>query len=210
MAGACYGGVDTGFVALGYAKVAALGVVQGVTELLPVSSTAHMRIIPAILGWPDPGAALSAAMQLAALAAVVSYFRADVSNLVIGSGRAVAQRQFRNPDLRLVVWIGVATIPILATGLALAPVLNACGSPLRSIPAIGVACLVIGLLLAVAEGLAGHRRTMDQATGRDALIVGLAQVGALIPGVSRSGSTLTAAFWAPASDAKRRPASHSS
>ncbi len=194
MAGACYGGVDTGFVALGYGKVAVLGVVQGVTELLPVSSTAHMRIVPAILGWPDPGAAFSAAMQLAALAAVVSYFWADVSNLAVGSGRAIAQRQFRNPHLRLVVWIGVATLPILVAGLALAPVLNACGSPLRSIPAIGVACLAMGLLLALAEGLAAHRRTMDQATGWDALVVGLAQVGALIPGVSRSGSTLTAAL----------------
>ena len=74
MAGACTEGLDTGFAALGYAKVAFLGVVQGITELLPVSSTAHMRIVPALLGWRDPGSAFSAGMQLAALAAVVSYF----------------------------------------------------------------------------------------------------------------------------------------
>ena len=74
----CTRGVDTGFVALGYAKVAVLGVVQGITELLPISSTAHMRLVPAVLGWQDPGSAFSAAMQLAALAAVVSYFWSDV------------------------------------------------------------------------------------------------------------------------------------
>ena len=71
---ACTRGVDTGFVALGHAKVAMLGVVQGITELLPISSTAHMRVVPALLGWPDPGSAFSAAMQLAALAAVLSQF----------------------------------------------------------------------------------------------------------------------------------------
>src|SRR5271156_2877286 len=73
----CTNGIDTGFVALGYAKVAVLGVVQGITELMPISSTAHMRIVPALLGWPDPGSAFSAAIQLAALAAVVSYFWRD-------------------------------------------------------------------------------------------------------------------------------------
>ena len=74
MASSCTQGLDTGFVALGYGKVAVLGVVQGITELLPISSTAHMRIVPAFLGWQDPGSAFSAAMQLAALAAVISYF----------------------------------------------------------------------------------------------------------------------------------------
>jgi undecaprenyl-diphosphatase len=194
MADACSGGVDTGFVALGYAKVAFLGVIQGITELLPISSTAHMRIVPALLGWPDPGAAFSAAMQLAALVAVVSYFWRDVSGLAAGSARAVVRGQFRDRDLRLVLWIAVATIPIAVAGLLLAPVLNACGSPLRSLPAIGIACIVMGLLLAAAEIWASHRRSMDQAGGRDAVLIGIAQIGALIPGVSRSGSTLTAAL----------------
>jgi undecaprenyl-diphosphatase len=79
MAEVCTRGIDNGFVALVYAKVVALlGVVQGITELLPISSTAHMRLVPAVLGWQDPGSAFSAAMQLAALAAVVSYFWTDV------------------------------------------------------------------------------------------------------------------------------------
>ena len=84
----CTRGVDTGFVALGYAKVAILGVVQGITELMPISSTAHMRLVPAVLGWQDPGSAFSAAMQLAALAAVVSYFWNDVRSLAVGSLKA--------------------------------------------------------------------------------------------------------------------------
>ena len=94
MAEACTQGLDTGFVALGYAKVAALGVVQGITELLPISSTAHMRIVPALLGWPDPGSAFSAAMQLAALAAVISYFWSDVRDLTVHSVQAIARRDF--------------------------------------------------------------------------------------------------------------------
>lgn len=85
MAAPCLTGIDTGFVILGYAKVAILGVVQGITELLPISSTAHMRIVPALLGWRDPGSAFSAAMQLAALAAVISYFWQDVRRLAVGS-----------------------------------------------------------------------------------------------------------------------------
>jgi undecaprenyl-diphosphatase len=188
------GSVDIGFVTLGYAKVAVLGVVQGISELLPISSTAHMRVVPALLGWPDPGAAFSAAMQLAALIAMVSYFWRNVAGLAGGSIRALAGRRFDDRSLRLTLWIGVATIPIVVAGFLLAPVLNACNSPLRSIPAIGVACIVMGVLLALAELFAGHRRDMDHAGGRDALVIGLAQVGALIPGVSRSGSTLTAAL----------------
>lgn len=194
MADTCQGAVDTGFASLGYAKVAFLGVVQGITELLPISSTAHMRIVPAVLGWPDPGAAFSAAMQLAALLAVVSYFRRDLIALVGGSWRAVRLRQFGDRHLRLLIWIAVATVPIAVAGLLLAPTLNACGSPLRGIPAIGVACVIMGLLLAVAELRAGHRRNVENATAMDAVLVGLAQVGTLIPGVSRSGSTLTAAL----------------
>lgn len=193
MADACRG-IDTGFVALGYAKVALLGVVQGITELLPISSTAHMRIVPAVLGWPDPGAAFSAAMQSAALIAVISYFWKDVARLAGGSFSAVAARRFDDAQLRLTAWIGLATVPIAIAGLLLAPILNACNSPLRSISAIGVACLVMALLLGLAEVRARHARTVADASVVDALLVGLAQVGALIPGVSRSGSTLTAAL----------------
>ena len=194
MAEVCIRGVDTGFVALGYAKVAVLGVVQGITELLPISSTAHMRLVPAALGWQDPGSAFSAAMQLAALAAVVSYFWSDVRGLAAKSLRAIARGQWRDRHLRFSLWIVLATIPIGIAGLSLASTLNACHSPLRTVSVIGWACVAMALLLGVAEVRARHRRVIEEASLFDAMLVGIAQVGALIPGVSRSGSTLTAAL----------------
>jgi undecaprenyl-diphosphatase len=190
----CARGIDTGFVALGYAKVAFLGVVQGITELLPISSTAHMRLVPAVLGWPDPGSAFSAAMQLAALVAVVSYFWSDVRGLAANSLQAIARGQFRDRDLRFALWIILATVPIGIAGLLLAKLLNTCNSPLRNVSLIGWACVAMGLLLGLAELFARHRRAIDRASVIDAMVVGIAQVGALIPGVSRSGSTLTAAL----------------
>jgi undecaprenyl-diphosphatase len=191
---ACTRGVDTGFVALGHAKVAMLGVVQGITELLPISSTAHMRVVPALLGWPDPGSAFSAAMQLAALAAVISYFWKDVRDLTVNSAGALASGNFKDPYLRLSVWIVLATIPLAIGGVLLSPILNTCGSPLRGVAVIGWACVGMAVLLALAEVLARHERSIEGVTLMDALVVGVAQAGALIPGVSRSGSTLTAAL----------------
>jgi undecaprenyl-diphosphatase len=190
----CTRGVDTGFVALGYAKVAVLGVVQGITELLPISSTAHMRLVPAVLGWQDPGSAFSAAMQLAALAAVVSYFWSDVQGLAANSVKAIARGQIHDRDLRFSLWIILATIPIGIAGLLLAKLLNTCNSPLRDVSVIGWACVVMALLLGFAEIRARHRRTIKDASFVDAMLIGIAQIGALIPGVSRSGSTLTAAL----------------
>ncbi|MFC3322869.1 undecaprenyl-diphosphate phosphatase [Mesorhizobium cantuariense] len=194
MADICTQGLDTGFVGLGFAKVAFLGVVQGITELLPISSTAHMRIVPAVLGWQDPGSAFSAAMQLAALVAVVSYFWSDVRDILFGSLDALARRDFADRHFKLALWIVLATIPIVIAGVALSGVLNACNSPLRSLTVIGWACIAMAILLALAEIFARHRRSIGEASLTDALLVGVAQIGALIPGVSRSGSTLTAAL----------------
>ncbi|HEY1735821.1 MAG TPA: undecaprenyl-diphosphate phosphatase [Methylovirgula sp.] len=195
MTTACTQGLDTGFVTLGYAKVGILGIVQGITELLPISSTAHMRVVPALLGWQDPGSAFSAAMQVAALAAVVSYFWSDVETLVVGSLSALVRRDFGDWNLKFSLWILIATIPILVAGVLLAPKLNACNSPLRTLSVIGISCLVMGGLLALAELYSLHKRTLDHVGLWDALVVGFAQIGALIPGVSRSGSTLTAALF---------------
>lgn len=195
MSDICQTGLDIGFASLSYAQIAFLGVVQGITELLPISSTAHMRVVPALLGWRDPGSAFSAAMQMAALAAVISYFWRDVSGVTRGSLAAVRQRDFDSPDFLLAVMIVLATIPICIAGLLLAPLLNACDSPLRGLSVIGYACLAMAALLALAERICRHNRDISQMRLRDALIVGIAQVGALIPGVSRSGSTLTAAMF---------------
>lgn len=195
MSNGCTEGLDTGFVSLGYAKVAVLGIVQGLTELLPVSSTAHMRIVPALLGWQDPGSAFSAAMQLAALAAVLSYFWSDVRGVAAGSLSAVRRRDFQAWDFRFAMWIVLATIPGVVGGALLKNRLNTCGSPIRTLEVIGVACLIMGVLLALAEFSCRHRRSLAQMTLLDAMVVGIAQVGALIPGVSRSGSSLTAALF---------------
>ncbi len=194
-ADACTQGLDTGFIELGAAKVALLGVVQGISELLPISSTAHMRIVPALLGWRDPGSAFSAAMQMAALVAVISYFWSDVRGLFFGSIDAVRRRDFRDWQFRFTTWILMATLPLVIFGTLLSKWLNACGSPLRTLPVVGVACIAMAVLLALAEKFCAHRRTLDDVSLKDAMLVGLAQVGALIPGVSRSGSTLTAAMF---------------
>ncbi|OEZ59038.1 undecaprenyl-diphosphatase [Duganella sacchari] len=195
LANACGGALDIGFASLSYIQVGILGVIQGITELLPISSTAHMRIVPALLGWRDPGSAFSAAMQLAALAAVVSYFWRDVAAVSTGSASAIRRRDFNSPWFRLAVAICLATIPIGLAGLALSSVLNSCESPLRSLMVIGVSSVAMAVLLAIAEVVCRHRRNFDQLRLRDALIVGVAQIGALIPGISRSGSTLTAALF---------------
>ncbi len=195
MTASCTGAVDTGFASLDYLQIGFLGVVQGVTELLPVSSTAHMRVIPALLGWPDPGSAFSAAMQLAALAAVLSYFWRDLRGVIEGSLTAIRRRDFQSSSFRLAVGIFLATIPIGLAGIALSSLLNACNSPLRGLMVIGVSCVVMAILMGISELTCSHRRSMGEMRLRDALIVGLAQVGALIPGVSRSGSTLTGALF---------------
>jgi undecaprenyl-diphosphatase len=131
MAGACTNGIDTGFVALGYAKVAVLGVVQGITELMPISSTAHMRIAPALFGWQDPGSAFSAAMQLAALAAVISYFWRDVHDLLFGSLSALGRRDFSDRSLKLAFGIAIGTI----SSVLRAP---ACTAPAHAIDPVDI------------------------------------------------------------------------
>ncbi|WP_439864991.1 undecaprenyl-diphosphate phosphatase [Pseudomonas antarctica] len=195
MTNVCSAGLDVGFASLDYLQIFILGVIQGITELLPVSSTAHMRVVPALLGWQDPGSAFSAAMQLAALAAVVSYFWSDVRQVTTGSISAVRRGDYNDRWFKLAVAIVLATIPICIAGLALSSTLNACNSPLRALMVIGISCVVMAVLLAVAEVRARHTREVGEMRLRDALIVGVAQIGALIPGVSRSGSTLTAALF---------------
>lgn len=194
MTGTCAAGVNTNFANLSYTKVAVLGLVQGISELLPISSTAHMRIVPALLGWADPGSAFSAAMQMAALLAVIFFFRSDIEEISSGSYHAIKLRQFSDPHMRLLTFIIVATVPIVIAGSAASRLLNSCDSPLRTLSVVAWACIALGILLAVAELMARHVRQMSGSTMKDALLIGFAQIGALVPGVSRSGSTITAAL----------------
>jgi undecaprenyl-diphosphatase len=195
LATSCDQVVDVGFVELSWMQMAVLGVIQGITELLPISSTAHLRVIPGILGWRDPGSAFSAAMQLASFAAVIAYFRKDIGSLGSATIRAVSSRNFSSNDFRIVLGILLGTIPLLIAGALLRPVLNGCHSPLRGLLVVGSASIAMSVLLGIAEKFARHRRTFAQITLRDGIVVGLAQAFALIPGVSRSGATLTAGLF---------------
>jgi undecaprenyl-diphosphatase len=173
-----------------------LGVVQGLTEFLPISSTAHLKVVPVVLGWGDPGVAVTAVIQLGSIVAVIAFFRRDLREVAAGVARAVRGGQWRDPSARLGLSIAIGTVPIVLAGLAIkAFVPNFDQSPLRSLPSIGAVSIVMALLLALAEQLGRRRRLLGDVQTRDGLLVGLAQALALIPGVSRSGSTLTASLF---------------
>jgi undecaprenyl-diphosphatase len=173
-----------------------LGVVQGLTEFLPISSTAHLKVVPVLLGWGDPGVAFTAVIQLGSIAAVLGYFRRDLAEVSAGVARAFRHGQWNDPPARLGVAIVLGTVPILLAGLAIKVLLPGYEtSPLRSLTSIAVVSIVMALLLAVAELVGRRRRRLEAVTPRDGLLVGLAQALALIPGVSRSGSTLTASLF---------------
>jgi undecaprenyl-diphosphatase len=173
-----------------------LGVVQGLTEFLPISSTAHLKVVPVLLGWGDPGVAVTAVIQLGSIAAVVAYFRRDLATVVRGVARAFRHGQWNDPAARLGVAIALGTVPIVVAGLAIKLwVSDYDNSPLRSLTAIAIVSMVMALLLGMAEVLGRRRRQLPAVRPWDGVVVGLAQMLALVPGVSRSGSTLTAALF---------------
>jgi undecaprenyl-diphosphatase len=133
-------------------------------------------------------------MQLAALTAVIVYFRSDLGSMIRAGVDTVRKRDFDTPELSLAMGTLVATIPIAVAGAALSNILNQCQSPLRQPILIGTASVFVAGLMGAAEYFAKHKRPVTQFGYRDAILVGLAQVGALIPGVSRSGATLTASL----------------
>src|ERR1043165_8235516 len=169
-----------------------LGIVQGLTEFLPISSTAHLRIVPALLGWSDPGAAFSAVIQLGTLAAVLVFFRSDLLAMVRGAVAAVGDpARRRDLHTRLALYLVVGTIPVVVAGVLAK---DAIRGGLRALTVIAAALIIVALALAVVERFAKHRRTLEQLVLRDAVIIGCAQALALIPGVSRSGITILAAL----------------
>ena len=182
---------------LGLLEALVLGIVQGLTEFLPISSTAHLRVVPALLGWDDPGVSVTAAIQLGSVAAVVAYFRQDLTQVLRGISRAVRYGQWREPEARLGVAMVIGTLPILVLGLGIKVFWHAgyASSPLRSVPSIAVVSIVMALFLALAECFGPRLKQLEGVTSRDGFVVGLAQALAVIPGVSRSGSTLTASLF---------------
>lgn len=180
-----------------------LGVVQGLTEFLPVSSTAHLRIVPALLGWDDPGAAYSAVIQTGTLAAVCLALRTDIVALLRGTLAALlAGRPLSTPESRLAWLIVAGTVPIVAAGFAFKDVIR---GEARRLDVVLAALLAATALMAVAElaclararrrGTAG-RDGLQQVTGSDGLVMGFAQALALVPGTSRSGVTISAGMLA--------------
>ena len=172
-----------------------LGAVQGLTEFLPISSSAHLKVVPVLLGWGDPGVSFTAVIQLGSIVAVFAYFWTDLQQVGRGCSRALRHGQWADPDARLGLAMAIGTLPIVIAGLAIKRWLpDYDNSPLRSMASIAIVSIVMAALLALAEWLGRRSRVLDQVTARDGLLVGLAQALALVPGVSRSGSTLTAAL----------------
>jgi len=170
-----------------------LGIVQGLTEFLPISSTGHLRIVPAFLGWEDPGAAFTAVTQLGTMAAVLLYFRDDLIRIALAWLRSLRDRSARRElDARIGWYIVLGTIPIGIFGVLFKDQIE---NGARDLYLIGTALIVLGLVLLAAERVGTRSRSIEQIEARDGLAVGLAQALALVPGVSRSGATITAGLF---------------
>jgi undecaprenyl-diphosphatase len=166
-----------------------LGIVQGLTEFLPISSTAHLRIVPALLGWSDPGAAYSAVIQLGTVGAVLVYFAKDMRVLGTAFFKGLLARQpFGTQDSRLAWYVVLGTLPAAILGLLLKKQIE---TSLRSLWVIAASMIVLAVVLFLVERIAQHQRSIEQMTLRDGLVIGLWQALALVPGSSRSGTTLT-------------------
>jgi undecaprenyl-diphosphatase len=167
-----------------------LGIVQGLTEFLPISSTGHLRIVPAFLGWEDPGAAFTAVTQLGTMAAVLLYFREDLWRILRTWVASLRDPELRGElDARMGWYIGLGTIPIAIFGFLFKDQIE---SGARDLYLIGTMLIVFGVILYIADQFPKAERDITTIGRRDAIAIGFAQALALIPGVSRSGATLSA------------------
>lgn len=171
------------------AQAAILGILQGLAEFLPISSSAHLALAPWALGWPEPGLAFDVALHVGTLAAVLWYFRRDWIALTVGAVRAMRRGRLDEPDARRVALLVVATVPGAAIGYALQ---REAETIFRAPSLTAVALIVMGAVLWAVDARAAARRPLAEMQWRDALLVGLAQACAIVPGVSRSGATITA------------------
>ena len=170
-----------------------LGLVQGLTEFLPISSSGHLRIVPAFFGWEDPGAAFTAVIQLGTMAAVLLYFRRDLWRIAVAWVRElrVPFRQ-RSHEANLGWFIVLGTIPISILGLLFSDQIE---SGARDLYLIGSALILFSLVMLAAEQVGTRQRQLAEMNVRDGVFVGFAQALALIPGVSRSGATISAGLF---------------
>jgi undecaprenyl-diphosphatase len=172
-----------------------LGLVQGLTEFIPISSTAHLLIVPSILGWGDPGAAASAVIQFGTLLAAIIYFFRDIVRLIGGFFRGlITRRPLADVDSREAWLVIIGTIPIVILGLLFKKQIE---STFRGLWIVTTMVIVIAILMQIAEAYAKRRqlRQFDDMTVMDAIVIGLGQCLALIPGSSRSGSTIMPAIF---------------
>ncbi|WP_298441480.1 undecaprenyl-diphosphate phosphatase [uncultured Ferrimonas sp.] len=167
-----------------------LALLQGFSEFLPISSSAHLILPAKIFGWPDQGSAFDVATHVGTLAAVVLYFRQDIGRMAVAWGGSFAGRH--NDDSRTAWYIALGTVPAVIAGLLFNDIIS---TELRSTTVIATTTVLFGLLLWLADATATERKQMVDITWKIALLIGLAQAMALIPGTSRSGATITMALF---------------
>ena len=178
---------------MSWLEIVVLGLVQGLTEFLPISSSAHLRIVSGVFFGNDPGAAFTAVTQLGTEAAVLIYFARDIAQLVVGWVRGLRHREERGePEYRLAWLVIIGTIPISVLGLLLQHQIETVA---RNLWLIATTMIVFGVLLGVAERLGKQKVDLERVTFAQGIGMGLAQALALIPGVSRSGGTITAGLF---------------
>jgi undecaprenyl-diphosphatase len=170
-----------------------LGLVQGLTEFLPISSSGHLRIVPALVGWDDPGAGFTAVIQLGTMAAVLLYFRDDLWRIATAWFRELrVPFRRRTHDANLGWFIILGTIPISIFGFVFRDQIE---SGARDLYLIGSALILFSFVMLLAERVGSHRRPLAELNARDGLFIGVAQSLALVPGVSRSGATISAGLF---------------
>lgn len=166
-----------------------LAIVQGLTEFLPISSSGHLVLVPTMVGWEDQGLAFDVAVHFGSLAAVVIYFREDLAGLIRGGVELLVNRSTNSLESRMALGIALGTIPATVAGLAFATWIEA---NLRSATVVIATLAFYGIVMALADRFGPRERTIVDIRLRDALLIGLAQALALVPGTSRSGITITA------------------
>lgn len=175
-----------------YIQAIFLALIQGITEFLPISSSAHLALVPLLTGWPDQGLAFDCVVHLGSLTAVVFYFRSDLARMASGFTVTLKQRSISADRDGQMAWlIGFATIPVGLFGLTFKEMIE---NDFRSLTVIGTTSIIFGLLLWLADSEDKNSKTESSWNLRDVMIVGVAQAVALIPGTSRSGITMTAAL----------------
>lgn len=175
---------------LSWLQAIVLGISQGLTEFLPISSTAHTLIVSKLLGWPDPGAAFTAVTQVGTELAVVIYFRQDIARILKAWFVSLTKNSERtNPDAKMGWYVIIGTIPIGIAGLAFKSSIE---TTARNLWLVAATLIVMGILLGLADRFARHTKSEADINTKNAVLFGLGQALALIPGVSRSGATITA------------------